>query len=188
MPVLHRFQGRLAAQGCFQRVAAAIRAESVWPFLHTSNNVSNACYDKATGFTLVDEKLSAEIAEADKPQAPSKWTSSTSVSDLDDSSNVILMLESDTEIRGKYGDPGPMSMIIRCSENTTSIFFKFNGHFMSDYQYGRVTYRLDDNKTVEKRMQESTDHEALGLWRGESSIPFIKGLLGHEQMLGSVDI
>ena len=151
-------------------------------------NARLGCYDKATGFTLVDEKLSAEIAEADKPQAPSKWTSSTSVSDLDDSSNVILMLESDTEIRGKYGDPGPMSMIIRCSENTTSIFFKFNGHFMSDYQYGRVTYRLDDNKTVEKRMQESTDHEALGLWRGESSIPFIKGLLGHEQMLGSVDI
>lgn len=149
------------------------------------------CYDEATEFNegeahkaaLLQALEDAGVVEAEKPKALSKWTSSTSVSDLDDSKNIILRLESDNEIRGKYGDSGPMMMYIRCSENTTSIYFTFNGHFMSDHQYGQVTYRLDEKKAVKKGMQESTDHEALGLWRGGSSIPFIKGMLGNEKML-----
>lgn len=142
----------------------------------TDDNARLECYDEATEYN-------AGVVEAEKPKALSKWTSSTSVSDLDDSTNVILRLESDNEIRGKYGGSGPMMMYIRCSENTTSIYFTFNGHFMSDYQYGQVTYRLDEKKAVKKGMQESTDHKALGLWRGGSSIPFIKGMLGNEKMI-----
>lgn len=37
-------------------------------------------------------------------------------------------------------------------------------------------YRLDNNKAKTVSMQASTDNEALGLWRGGSSIPMIKNM------------
>ena len=149
----------------------------------TDTSARLECYDKATGFTQVNEKKTEVATEVEMPQTPSKWIVSTSTSDLDDTKNVILRMESDTDIRGKYGNPGPMTIFLRCMENTTSIYFIFNDHFMSDHQYGRVTYRLDDKKAAKKNMKESTDNKALGLWQGGSAIPFIKRMFGHETIL-----
>ncbi len=99
-----------------------------------------------------------------------------SISDLDDSENVSLILDSNNNIKGRYGSPGPMTAIISCRENTTRIYFRFNGLHMSDYQYGTVTYRLDDKKAAKRKMIESTDNKALGLWSGGVAIPFLKGM------------
>jgi len=76
-----------------------------------------------------------------------------------------------------------MRLYIQCRENTTLLYITFNGHFMSDYANGRITYRLDSDKARTRSMQESSENMALGLWRGGASIPFIKGMFGHEKFL-----
>lgn len=152
--------------------------------MFTSDTVRLGCYDKATGFSAeVTSEPEDASDEKPKPKVPSKWSVSTKKSDLDDSTNVYLALTSDDYIRGRFGESGPMILNINCRENTTRLYIIFNGMFMSDYQYGTVTYRLDNKKAAKKRMQESTDHEALGLWNGGASIPFIKKMFGHEKML-----
>lgn len=118
------------------------------------------------------------------PQTPpSKWTVRTETSPIDDSSNVFLRLESDDMIRSRFGSPGHMVLHLHCRENTTMFYVYFNGLFMSDHQHGTVTYRLDDAKARTIRMRESNDHSALGLWRGNTSIPFVKALFGHDSLL-----
>lgn len=159
----------------------------------SSDRARLSCYDRASGFQSVGQENADEDAgsssakpgntQAEAPKPPSKWRVTTEISDIDDTTNVFMRLSSDDNIRGRFGASGPMRMHIACRENTTSLWIIFNGHHMSDYQYGTVTYRLDKTTARNKSMRESTDNQALGLWRGGSSIPFIKSMFGHEKML-----
>lgn len=151
-----------------------------------SDQIRLACYDKATGFSgaPVLEKSDADAKPVEKPPVvKGDWQVSTLVSDLDDSTNVYLKLTSEDEIAGRFSGSGPMVIHIQCRENKTLLYIYFNGLHMSDYQYGTVTYRLDSQKAQKKKMQESTDHSALGLWNGGASIPFVKAMFGHEKLL-----
>jgi type VI secretion system protein VasI len=154
----------------------------------TSDTTRLRCYDHATGFASKAKpsddaiKTTPEIVE-EEHSTKSKWLVRKEVSEIDDSTNVFLSLTSEDNISGRFGGPGPMRMYIACRENTTSLWIIFNGHHMSDYQYGTVTYRLDKTPARKKNMRESTDNQALGLWRGGSSIPFIKSMFGHKRML-----
>ncbi len=148
------------------------------------------CYDKVTGYSNSETSNQSSAASEDDAaetqtitSTNSKWVSRTSVSEIDDSTNVYLSLESDEYISGRYGDAGPMTLFIQCRENTTILYIHFNGHFMSDYRNGSITYRLDDQPAKQKRMRESNDNSALGLWSGGASIPFIKAMLKHQKML-----
>ena len=76
-----------------------------------------------------------------------------------------------------------MVINIMCRENTTDLSIYFNGHHMSDYQYGTVTYRLDKEKAQKIKMVESTSNKHLGLWGGRKSIPFVKRMFGHSSLL-----
>lgn len=147
---------------------------------------------KSQGWDI--EKLKAAITQNDKsnsvqesetsPTKPeTKWNVRTEISAIDDSTNVFLSIDSDEHIRARFGRSGPMRLFIQCRENTTLLYIYFNGHFMSDYSNGAVTYRLDTDKALGKRMQESNDNEALGLWSGAQSIPFIKAMFGHDKLL-----
>lgn len=154
----------------------------------TSDTTRLKCYDHTTGFNSTFKADSDEITtrpkivEAEQIKS-SKWVARKEVSEIDDSTNVFLSLTSEENISGRFGGPGPMTMYIACRENTTSLWIIFNGHHMSDYQYGTVTYRLDKTPAKKKSMRESTDNQALGLWRGGGSIPFIKAMFGHNKML-----
>jgi type VI secretion system protein VasI len=121
--------------------------------------------------------------EVSIPEAKGDWVVKVTSSPLDDTKTVVLTLNSDDTIRGKYGTPGPARMLIRCRENTTSIYLIFNDHFMSDIQGGgRVDYRIDQQSPSRKNMDVSTDNKALGLWSGGASIPWIKQLIESENL------
>jgi len=112
------------------------------------------------------------------------WSVSEQRSPIDDSTNVYLTLSSDEEIRGRFGRPGYAKMVVRCKENTSTVYFRMNNLFLADIQsYGNVVTRLDKDKARTYRMKESTDNEALGLWRGGTAIPFIKSLFDHDKLL-----
>ncbi|WP_417585083.1 type VI secretion system-associated protein TagO [Pelagibacterium sp.] len=121
-------------------------------------------------------------AEQSGPE--SQWTVRTDVSRIDDSTNVFMNLSSSDTFPKRFGGEGRATMLVRCSENTTTLYFTMGGHHLADLQnYGRVTYRIDDAPAQTKRFTESTDNQALGLWNGGSSIPLIKSLFGAENLL-----
>lgn len=145
----------------------------------SDDNLRLACFDRT--YSVVTEPTPAE--QVTESKTTGAWVVSNDRSPIDDSETVTLHLLSNSDIRGRFGAPGPMDMLIRCKENTTSIFFIFNGLFMSDHQHGRVTYRIDDLKAQSVQTNESTDHQALGLWNGGRSIPIIKKMLGHDKLI-----
>lgn len=113
-----------------------------------------------------------------------KWNVKTVVSPIDDTQNVYLKLNSNEPIVGKYGGAGPATMFIQCRENVTIFYVNFNNHFMADIQsYGTIIYRLDKARSKQKKMRKSTDNSALGLWSGNSSIPFIQAMFNHDKIL-----
>ncbi|MCV2881658.1 type VI secretion protein [Actibacterium sp. XHP0104] len=153
----------------------------------TANADRLACFDalfpavEATPNTPVDAPNTPQ-ATPPAPAVNPRWVTSIKTSPLDDSTNVILLNEALETNRGRFGRDTRFSLLIACRENTTSIWFHFGGHFMSDYQHGTVTYRLDKDPVQSKRLTESNNNEALGLWSGGSAIPFIKTLLGHDRL------
>jgi type VI secretion system protein VasI len=145
----------------------------------SDNELRLACFDRT--YSIASKP--APIEQTAELKTTGAWVVSTDSSPIDDSKTVTLHLQSNSDIRGRFGAPGPMDMFVRCKENTTSIFFVFNGLFMSDHQHGRVTYRIDDLKAQIVQTSESTDHQALGLWNGGRSIPMIKKMLGHDRLI-----
>jgi type VI secretion system protein VasI len=125
------------------------------------------CFDQA--FVAVESRP-ATLTNA--------WQVRSETSALDDSTSVFLSVLSDEPVRGRFGRDGQPQLTVRCRENTTSVIVTFSGLFMSDIQgRGRVDFRVDDNPSGNVNMTVSTNNEALGLWRGGQSIPFIENHL-----------
>lgn len=129
-----------------------------------------ACYD-------------AEYRPSTRSEIESSWNVSESVSPIDDSKEIVLRTESTEAVRSRFGRADKIRLYIRCSENTTAMFINFSGHHMSDHgSYGEVTMRVDSKPAFTVEMAESTDHKALGVWRGSASISYIKLLFGGQML------
>ncbi len=123
-------------------------------------------------------------AEGDSVAAGKQWTVTEDSSAFDDSRTVVLSAESNEFVRGQFGPAGPAVMHLRCMENTTAFYLWLNDLFLSDIQgFGVIDYRIDDRKASTLRGQTSTDNKAIGLWSGRQAIPFIKEMLGAEQVV-----
>lgn len=133
------------------------------------------CYDREAGRTPVVEAVDTQ----------SKWRVNIETSKMTDDTNVFMFLESNENVNCGWNGGQTISLIVRCMENTTAVYFSTGCHMTSSRynNYGDVTYRLDDQKSKTKRFQDSTDNKALGLWRGSLSIPFLKEMLGKQKML-----
>lgn len=109
------------------------------------------------------------------------WTKTTSVSPVDDSTTVLLRQTADTPVQSRFSlRSSKPELFIRCMENTTALFIDY-GFYLTIGEL-RVTSRVDKEPARTLQWRTSTDHEAVGLWRGGSSIPFIKSLIGKEQL------
>ena len=140
-----------------------------------------ACYDSIFGTSNPNKELVDEQAiETHNP--PENWFIRETVSNVDDSNNVMLWTEALDTNRGRFGSSVRLSLVAACGENSTSVWINFGGHFMSDHRHGTVIYRVDKQTAERKNFFESNNNEALGLWSGRSAIPFLKQLLGHDQL------
>lgn len=135
----------------------------------------------------VAQNANTSEAESNQPKPPpeprSPWFVSKSTSKIDDSPTVVLKNYSNEIISGRFGRDDKATLVLRCMENTTNLYFTFAKNFMADIgSYGNVTYRLDDEPARTINMGESSDNEALGLWSGGRSIPVIKQMFGHDEL------
>lgn len=133
-----------------------------------------ACYDDEVGYNpTVEEEV---VGSGD-------WLVRVETSQMDDSENVFLTLYSDEQTNCPYKS-GRHSIHMACRENQTNLWVRFAGCFMSSIQgKGRVTYRLDTEQATTRNFRESNNNMALGLWSGGTAIPFIKKMIGHDQMI-----
>lgn len=84
-----------------------------------------------------------------------------------------------------WNNGSKISLVLRCHENTTSLYFVTGCRMTSgDYNdYGDISYRLDDDRARTVGGHESTNNRSLGLWTGGRSIPVIKQMFGKTQMV-----
>lgn len=135
-----------------------------------------ACYDKEHGRIPKVEQITAPAGQ---------WLVETKTSKLTDQTNVYLGLSSDETINCGWNRGDKITLVIRCHENTTSLYFNTGCHMTSsEYDdYGTVRYRLDDDKARSFKGGASTNNRSLGLWSGGRSIPVIKSMFGKKQMV-----
>lgn len=134
-----------------------------------------SCYDKVSGR---EEKV-------ESVESTSKWNVRTSKSDFKDTTDVAMTLQSENDVGcGAIYGSRPITLVLRCKENTTSAYLSTHCHLASSFGgYDKVEYRIDDKKAKTRSMDESTDSSALGLWSGRKAIPFVKELFGGEKLL-----
>jgi len=114
---------------------------------------------------------------------PVEWTVTTEASKIDDSENVLASIAADYPAYDRFGRPKHFSFHVTCREGRTDVFIVFDDLFMSSHQsYGDVTLRIDKEKARVVQMFESTDHKALGLWRG-NGIRLLKSMVGKSKLL-----
>lgn len=144
------------------------------------------CFDSVADRFLSDETATrAPTAEASQQETrASHWRLRKDRSPIDDSESVFLSTLSTEANRDRFGREYLPRLTLRCVENTTALVINFDGQFMSDTGgHGRVDFRFDDQAATEVSMQESTDNQALGLWRGSLAIPMLRQIVNHDQLL-----
>ncbi len=122
-----------------------------------------------------DQSTSKQVEVTPEP----KWSVSTKISEIDDSTNVYLNVKSNE--RGRRRDDFA-NLWIHCRENRTSLTIRLGGAW-AKFGSTSVTYRIDKDLAGKIRMGRSSNNEYLGLWGGSSSIPFIKKLFGADKLL-----
>lgn len=151
----------------------------------TNDTARLVCYDMT--FRGNAPAFTAQKPSPQSPPSPkkSKWEINVKKSDFEDTQDVYMSVKSTKPVQcRKYGTAGYVNLHIRCLENTTSIYFAGDCHLTSGHGgYGRVDVRVDERKPTTVSMDESTDNQALGLWRGGSAIPFIKRIISAEKLL-----
>ncbi len=145
-----------------------------------------ACYDRWAGRLAGDEGRDTTTADTDShgvEHSRNAWALHIDTSKFTDEPSVYLSVISRRAVSCRLRRPQPVTLWIRCLENTTAIFLE-TGCFVADIQgYGDVDIRLDDTPMRTLSMSESTDNNALGLWSGHRSIPVVKSLFGKERMV-----
>jgi len=112
----------------------------------------------------------------------SRWEVTEETSRIDDRKNVFLNLDSVEPLRGRFGQKERARLVLACREGKTSSYILFGGHFMSSLTGGAVTYRIDKRPAAKRRMTESSDHQALGLWSAVDAVPFVRELFGANSL------
>lgn len=157
-----------------------------------------ACYDAlaktvvsipAPSMTLPTAAPTIKISEDDEPHEPppaltGKWELTTDTSSLTDDRNDYAMLVSENSIPKLFNGTQYANIFVRCRENTTSFHVSLGDTFLADSMgYGEVTYRFDKERAKTISMDESTNNQALGLWDGRRSIPFLKEMIGKHTLV-----
>ncbi|WP_119458542.1 type VI secretion system-associated protein TagO [Rhodospirillaceae bacterium SYSU D60014] len=111
----------------------------------------------------------------------SKWRVKIDESKFDDSKSVYMYVESDEPVRISRYDTVRPTFWVRCKENTTATIVSYD-HFLGSGDM-LVEYRIDREPARNDRWNISTNHNSIGLWRGQQSIPFIRRLFGKDTLL-----
>lgn len=107
-----------------------------------------------------------------------KWEISNSTSKVDDSQNVILMLQGNETIRTTFSGMVTPTLFIACREKKTEVFVNWDIYL--GLEQTRMLYRIDKQKAVNSSWNISSDTKAV-FYSGRD-IDFINALKGAEKL------
>lgn len=107
-----------------------------------------SCFDR-----MADDAGLAPKTTPTKNEGAGKWHTATKTDPLTDKSIFTAVLVSESG-KGRLGER--VSMIVRCSKETTDLFVNWSSFIGTDNT--TVTYRVGQSKAVTKSWQISTDH------------------------------
>jgi len=117
------------------------------------------------------------------------WHVETSISKIDDSTNVTLSVEAIDASPGRFGQPIRPTLMILCAEKKTKLAIYFGGEFMTT-EWSGFTYRIDKQPAKTKGFSFLADDAHKFLMLGgilpsleDDPISFTKQLFGHERLL-----
>jgi type VI secretion system protein VasI len=148
------------------------------PCLSVENDLDRlACYDREAGRTPSSQSV-------DVPSG-GQWSVRSETSAMTDRTDVFLSLDSEEIIDCGWNNGKKISLVIRCYDDKTSLYFDTGCHMTSsEYNdYGDIQYRIDSGSAKKVGGEESTNNRALGLWSGGQAIPMIKQMIGKSKML-----
>jgi len=156
-------------------VPVCVFAQTVADCAKTEDDLDRlACYDLASGRT----------AKTVAQSKVSQWSLRSEKSDFKDTTDVYLSTDSADAVACGFQGSQPITLFLRCTENTTALILTTHCHVASGfYGYGKVEYRLDNQKAQKRNFDASTDNSSLGLWNGRAAISLIKSMLSAETLL-----
>lgn len=115
------------------------------------------------------------------------WTIKTEQKPLLDSLNVTVTTTSPDFVKCRWGTRQP-KLVFACENSQPLVYFATHCRISTSLfdDYGEVTYRIDDRSVQTKLFSESEDNRSMGLWDPTDVVPFIKSLLGSQQIVAKI--
>lgn len=130
-------------------------------------------------FDSIAKKLGVDKPITKISTGKGKWNVNQQISQIDDSTNVFLKLESNELVESGYKKVRPV-LVLRCAENKTNAYIMWNLHLGLDHTV--VLIRFDKKRAQKQTWSISTNHEAIFV-KEYSPIFFIKKLMRHNKLL-----
>lgn len=180
---------RLAAYPAVALIACLSSGLAAAPCAHELDESRRLdCYDEFHDYAKPGAQKAGDESDGsdpvgERPVAPGVWDVYRGTSELTDERTVMLATSAYTSTNcGRLHGWGRVQVVLRCKENTTSLYLRTHCHLTDHAEYGKVDWRVDKKPRQILRMDESTDKRALGLWSGSRSIPVIKRMLGGKRL------
>ncbi len=119
------------------------------------------------------------VAPREDTGPPGAWRMTQDVSEIDDSPVVDLFLFSEDYVRPGALHYEPL-LVITCREDRTTLYVSYEEFIGSGG--ATVKVRFDSEPAKSLRWQTANSGDAVGLWGGARSIPFIKSMYGHDKL------
>ncbi len=134
---------------------------------------------------VVESQPDPEPVVEPPPEPETAWRTTQSTNLLDDSTTVVSVLEATTGTGGML-DPEPITLVVRCSSNTTDAYINWHD-FLGDDDIEnvrstrkRVTYRFPPVPAQTEMWSVSTDNDSTFVRR---AIPFLRRMVESEQLI-----
>lgn len=126
-------------------------------------------------YQFLEAQLAAwRVAEADATRGQ-QWRYSTERSAMTDFQNHFLTVSASGQYRNRFSRTINPTLTIRCMENATSMIV--NADEFLGIRDMRLEYRIDSAAMQSRNWLISSDNNAVGLWRGNESIPVLRQII-----------
>jgi type VI secretion system protein VasI len=108
----------------------------------------------------------------------SQWIVERETSQIDGSPNIAI------HVTSQHGEGSHFScLMIQCIEHKTSVYVEMTDNGTNSIsRVTALTYKIDDKPWSKRSFVSSSDGLALGLWDGQSALPFINELAGGKDL------
>ena len=145
------------------------------------------CNEIETAGLILNSSAAPQRTLTEEADLLPHWNIKTEQKPLLDSLNVTVTTTSPDLVKCRWGTSQP-KLVFACEKGQPLVYFATHCRISTSIydDYGEVTYRIDDRSVQTKLFSESEDNRSMGLWDPTDVVPFIKSLLGSQQIVAMI--